>query len=117
MDEETFCDIISSHDWAAKFDNTDFNAVYDQFLYIVNETIKDTVPTRRLNNRKNAPWATNYVNNLSNKKRQKWDKYKHSRAPRDYEEYKTDLNKFTEEKDKAILRYENNVIAQKNTNP
>ena len=117
MNEEIFCDIISSHDWAAKFDNTMLNTSYDQFLYIVNGAINDAVPMRRLNNRKNAPWATNHVNNLSNKKRQKWDKYKHSRAPRDYEDYKIALNKFTEEKDKAILRYENNVIAQKNTNP
>ena len=56
------------------------------------------------------------VKKLSRKKRKMWHKYRNSLLQSDYELYKGALNIFNDEKSRAILDFENNIIANKNTN-
>ena len=67
--------------------------------------------------RKKAPWSTRRIKRLSSKKRKLWDKYRFSHNQIDHNNYKSALNEFNREKETAIRQYENNVIANKSSNP
>ena len=117
MNEAGFANKILSYNFEQLFENEDINESYSQFIEKVVNAMNDNIPIFKKNRRKNAPWANTYIRNLAHKKRNKWDKYKNSPTELEYNSYKNTLNRFNEEKEKAILNYENGIIASKNSNP
>ena len=117
IDNIKFEQIMAQYNWNEMFsDVADMNASYELFLSTVQNAIKECTPVINSRKRRKAPWATRQVKKLSKKKRKMWHKYKNSLLQSDYELYKSALNTFNDEKSRAILNFENNIIANKNTN-
>ena len=117
MDQEKFRSIIRDNNWDLILTSSNVDDVYDSFLKIVQEATTECTPVAKRTNKRKAPWATKLTKKLSRKKKEKWNKYKRTKLENDYNDYKDTLNNFNDEKTKAIMNFENNVIAQKNTRP
>ena len=117
VDDEIFRQEIAGHDWNETLNRDEINSVYDGFIAVVENAISKAVPLQTNTNRKKAPWERKHqLKKLATKKRNKWDKYKFSKSSEDYIEYRSVLNEFTDEKEKAVLNYETKIITGKNTN-
>ena len=112
---EKFNQIMQSYEWESLLREPDIEKVYDEFVSTVQKAIISTVPIRSVYDRSKTPWITKRLKNLSQKKKSFWNKYQYTNKIEDYERYTLVLNVFTAEKMKAMLDYENNVIAQKNS--
>lgn len=118
IDKEKFVEIVSSYDWDDICDeDAEIDIAYELFINIITDAIASSTPSHKNKNRNKTPWSTKLVEKLASKKRQLWHKYKASKSQEDYDRYKHVLNDFNNEKDIAILNYENKIIAGKDANP
>ena len=116
MDKTNFCTKLNQYDWEIIFHEKEINEAYGVFIDVVKTAIQQYVPLKRIKPASRAPWSTREVGRAAKRKRKMWDKYRRSRSAADYNAYKQPLKHFSDVKDNAIYRYENNIIANKNTN-
>ena len=112
---DIFATVVTSMNWEDVIANSDLNCAYNLFVATVNRAINDSTPIIKVKSARQAPWSNRNIERLSKRKRDKWDKYRHTGEARHYNEYKQVLNDFNEEKLISVLNHENNVIASKNT--
>ena len=115
---EYFMNIMEAENWDEIFsENSNFNVAYEKFIRVVNKAIHASTPVMNSFRRNKAPWATRRISKLAAKKRRKWHVYKSSLLQTDYDIFKSVLNEFSDAKNEAVLKYENNIIAGRDRNP
>ena len=101
-------------------DESDMTVAYSSWAQTVREYIEQTTPKFTPKERRKAPWSTRQIEKLARKKRKTYDRYKHSGAKQygpEFEIYSETCRMFNNEKDKAVRRYEEKIVANKNSDP
>ena len=116
MDKQKFLELAEEENWEEILSQADFDKAYEDFASKIGDIFEKTVPKFNPKDRKTAPWSNKLVKKLSKKKRKKWDRYRYTKNVQDHAAYKEAEEKFNDVKESAIRRYEQNIIANKNTN-
>ena len=64
-----------------------------------------------------VPWSNRLISKLFNDKHKNWDRYWYSKTSESYDQHERNLQVFDDEKYRAVRRYENYVISNKNGKP
>ena len=108
---------LNEKNWEEVFEANDINRGYEIFLESVKEAYEESTPIVSNCNLKKKPWMNSFLKKLRRKKREKWDRYRRSNFPEDYEAYKDAVDLFTDEKEKAIINFETKIIASEKSKP
>ena len=118
MNHTAFVEDMNNVEWSDVFTHeNDLDHSFDYFIGLVGELIEKHAPQIPPRKSNLAPWSTRYIGKLSKIKRKKWDRYKYTNRRCDYEQYRAALKRFNIEKEEAIRKYEESIIANKKRQP